>query len=58
MIHDSMSADLTVTIAQLRAWGACFIGARVAGRDAAPSTAADAYAAAIRAVVPVAPTLP
>ena len=31
MIHDSMTAPLTVTIAQLRAWGACFIGARVAG---------------------------
>ena len=26
-----MNADLTVTIAQLRAWGACLIGARVAG---------------------------
>ena len=26
-----MTAPLTVTIAQLRAWGACFIGARVAG---------------------------
>ena len=31
MIHDSMTAPLTVTIAQLRAWGACFIDARVAG---------------------------
>ena len=47
-----MSADLTVTIAQLRAWGACFIGARVAGRDAARDTDA------VRAIVPVAPTLP
>ena len=26
-----MTAPLTVTIAQLRAWGACFIDARVAG---------------------------
>ena len=42
-----------VTIAQLRAWGACFIGARVAARDAA---ARDADA--VRAIVPVAPTLP